>query len=161
MSSLPVKFKLKYTTLLSDTCLPCLAQFCRVASDLHAFGFRNNNFILQSKVVSPVSNPQPGGLGPSVYVPQLHPQDQGSLLPSLYVSALRRCSTPPPHGEHNITEHYSLNVTPCSLYEFVDWSEECTLLPSSDSSSHPSKQQEMFLCLQQPPPPGNYHRCDS
>jgi hypothetical protein len=48
-----------------------LREFCQITSGFHFFGFRNgNSFFLQSKVVSPASNPQPGGPGPCIYVPQ-------------------------------------------------------------------------------------------
>jgi hypothetical protein len=39
------------------------------SSSFHFFGFRNN-FFLQSKIVSLASNPQPGGPGLRVYIPQ-------------------------------------------------------------------------------------------
>jgi hypothetical protein len=47
---------------LSQKMLPDLIQF-------PLFEFRNNNF-LQSKSFSPASNPQPGGPGHYIYIPQ-------------------------------------------------------------------------------------------
>jgi hypothetical protein len=38
----------------------------------HFYGFRNDIFFLQSKVVSLVSNPRPGGPGLCIYVSQWH-----------------------------------------------------------------------------------------
>jgi hypothetical protein len=74
---------------------------------------------LQSKVVSPASNPQPGGPGLCTSVPQ----EQGGLfIPPgtgfpfrrlLWLSGLRwRYCNPPPHGEcrHFIEENFYLNV---------------------------------------------------
>jgi uncharacterized membrane protein len=46
-----------------------LRRFRQSSSGFHVFGFRNNNF-LQSKVVSLASNPEPGGPGSCIYVPQ-------------------------------------------------------------------------------------------
>jgi hypothetical protein len=45
-------------------------RFCQILFCFHFFGFRDKNFFLQSKAVSPVSNPQPGGPGLCIYVPQ-------------------------------------------------------------------------------------------
>jgi hypothetical protein len=51
---------------IGKTTLFCAIAFlrrcCQTASGFHFFGFRNNLF-LQSKIVSPASNPQPGGPG--------------------------------------------------------------------------------------------------
>jgi hypothetical protein len=87
--------------------LPSLEDFSRFVwvnpSGFHFFGFRNNNF-LRSKVVSLASNPQPGGSGPCIYVPQRQGDKvvpPGSGFPFrclLRLAGLRwRYSSPPPH----------------------------------------------------------------
>jgi hypothetical protein len=45
-----------------------------------------NNDFFQSKVVSLASNPQSGGPGLCIYVPQLYPQAPGFLFIALYDS---------------------------------------------------------------------------
>jgi hypothetical protein len=68
------------------------------SSSFHFFGFRNNNCFLQSKVVSLSWNPQPGGPGSCIYVPQ---EQGGSVIPPglLRLAGLRwRHSNPPPRG---------------------------------------------------------------
>jgi hypothetical protein len=55
----------------------------------HFFGLRNNIY-LQNKVISLASNPQPGGPGPCVYVPQW--QSGRHRIPSSWPSTTRRAT---------------------------------------------------------------------
>jgi hypothetical protein len=71
----------------------------------HFFGFRNNHF-LQSNIVNLASNPQPGGPGLYIYVPQWQGGQvipTGTGFPSRHLLRLEelswRYSSPPPHGK--------------------------------------------------------------
>jgi hypothetical protein len=47
-----------------------LRRFFQIASSFHAFGFYNNNFFYKVRSSALRPTPQPGELGPCIYVPQ-------------------------------------------------------------------------------------------